>query len=84
MLMIDIKAIREAFNEVIVNGFMWIRREYIIAGAITKHTIIPQLVTNRKNNVWGLLISSSHTCYGNKGHITQGGPIDSKRRTARQ
>lgn len=43
-LMVDIKATREAYNEVIVNADLWISRYYNLADAMAKHTILSQLV----------------------------------------
>lgn len=42
-LMVDIKAARDAYNEGIVNDIIWIRLEYNLSDAMTKHKILPQL-----------------------------------------
>lgn len=44
ILIIYIKAAREAYSEVIVIDIMWIRREYNKSYAMNNHTILPQLV----------------------------------------
>lgn len=43
-LIIDVKAAREAYNCVIVEDVIWIRRNYILEDAMTKTCMLPQLI----------------------------------------
>lgn len=47
-LMIDIKAAREAYNEVIINDLIWIRMDYNLADTMKKSKVLPQLVAVMK------------------------------------
>ena len=42
--MIDIKAAREAYNQGIIDDIIWIRRQFNLADAMTKPSILPELV----------------------------------------
>lgn len=42
--MIDIKAKREAYNEEIVNGILWIHRKCILADSMTKYGISTEVL----------------------------------------
>lgn len=42
--MIERKAAREPYNDVIIDDSIWIRRKFNLADAMTKPTILPELV----------------------------------------
>ena len=42
--MIDIKTERDAYKEGIINDVLWNRIEYNLADAVTKYSILPQIV----------------------------------------
>lgn len=41
-LMLDVKYANEAYNDVIIDGIIWIRRKLNMADAVTKSTILPE------------------------------------------